>query len=131
MPNSIVSQSTSTFTSWKEIAVYLGKGVRTVQRWEQELGLPVLRPNGKPSGVVSASRAELDRWWARHWSHGNKSSGNLALAAHESVTVAWENIRASRELRNQSLQLVQQLSQSTQSLAEECQRLIRSMKQAA
>jgi hypothetical protein len=31
----------STLTSWKEIGQYLGKGVRTVQRWEQQMGLPV------------------------------------------------------------------------------------------
>ena len=29
--------------SWKEIAAYLGRGVRTVQRWEREEGLPVHR----------------------------------------------------------------------------------------
>jgi hypothetical protein len=26
---------------WKEIAGFFGRGVRTVQRWEQQLGLPV------------------------------------------------------------------------------------------
>ena len=29
--------------SWKEIASYLGRGIRTVQRWEREEGLPVHR----------------------------------------------------------------------------------------
>ena len=28
-------------TGWKEIAGYFDKGVRTAQRWEAELGLPV------------------------------------------------------------------------------------------
>ena len=28
---------------WKEIAVFLGKGVRTVQRWERDHGLPIHR----------------------------------------------------------------------------------------
>jgi hypothetical protein len=40
--------------SWKEIAAYLGKGVRTVQRWEQEVGLPVSRPEKAHKGVVLA-----------------------------------------------------------------------------
>jgi len=31
-------------SSWKEISSYLGIGVRTAQRWESELGLPVHRP---------------------------------------------------------------------------------------
>jgi hypothetical protein len=47
---------------WKEIAAYLGKGVRTVQRYEIELGLPVRRPAGKPCGSVVATRVELDAW---------------------------------------------------------------------
>ena len=29
--------------SWKEIAAYLNRGVRTVRRWEEEEGLPVHR----------------------------------------------------------------------------------------
>ena len=28
------------FSGWKDIANYLGKGVRTIQRYERELGLP-------------------------------------------------------------------------------------------
>jgi hypothetical protein len=49
-------------SGWKEIANYLGKGVRTVQRYERQLGLPVRRPAGKPWGSVVATRAELDGW---------------------------------------------------------------------
>lgn len=48
--------------SWKEVAVYLGRGVRTVQRWELDLGLPVRRPRGKPRSAVIALKAELDSW---------------------------------------------------------------------
>jgi hypothetical protein len=51
-------------SGWKEIASYLDKGVRTVQRYERELGLPVRRPAGKPTGSVVATRAELDAWIA-------------------------------------------------------------------
>ena len=51
-------------SSWKEIAMYLGKGVRTVQRWECDLGLPVRRPNGADRRVVVALRSELDQWLA-------------------------------------------------------------------
>jgi hypothetical protein len=48
--------------SWKEVATYLGRGVRTVQRWEQELGLPVRRPRGKSRSAVIAFKSELDAW---------------------------------------------------------------------
>lgn len=49
-------------SSWKEIAEFLGKGVRTAQRWERELGLPVRRPPCKDSRVVFALREELTAW---------------------------------------------------------------------
>ncbi len=48
--------------SWKEIAAYLGRGVRTVQRYERDLGLPVRRPQGKSHSAVIALTAELDEW---------------------------------------------------------------------
>lgn len=48
--------------SWKEIATYFGRGVRTVQRWEHELNLPVRRPRGKSRSAVIALKEELDLW---------------------------------------------------------------------
>ena len=50
--------------SWKEIARYLGRGVRTVQRWERDLGLPVRRPHGRDRSTVLALAEELDHWLA-------------------------------------------------------------------
>jgi hypothetical protein len=52
-------------TSWKEIACYLGKGVRTVQRWEREMGLPVRRPKSKEKQIVLAFPDELEEWIRR------------------------------------------------------------------
>jgi len=49
--------------SWKEIAAYLRKGVRTVQRWERTEGLPVRRVGQERSGSVFAYKSELDAWW--------------------------------------------------------------------
>jgi hypothetical protein len=50
-------------TSWKEIAGYLGKGIRTVQRWELELDRPIRRTHGKaPKAGVMAMRTEIDAW---------------------------------------------------------------------
>jgi len=48
--------------SWKEIAQFLGKSVRTVQRWECERGLPVHRPSMSLQGVVIALPEELESW---------------------------------------------------------------------
>jgi TolB-like protein/Flp pilus assembly protein TadD len=49
--------------SWKEIAAYLKKEVRTVQRWEKNLGLPVRRLAQGKQGTVFAYKSELDSWW--------------------------------------------------------------------
>jgi Tol biopolymer transport system component len=49
--------------SWKEIAAYLGRGTRTVQRWEREEGLPVHRLAHEKRGSVYARREELAAWW--------------------------------------------------------------------
>jgi hypothetical protein len=50
--------------SWKEIAVYLKRTVRTVQRWEKTEGLPVHRHVHDHQGSVYAHRSQLDAWWA-------------------------------------------------------------------
>jgi hypothetical protein len=47
---------------WKDIAAYLGRDVRTVQRWEKSLGLPVQRVQDSKSGSVHAFRSEIDAW---------------------------------------------------------------------
>ncbi|MFP5227600.1 MAG: hypothetical protein ACLGXA_08200 [Acidobacteriota bacterium] len=54
-------------TSWIEIAQYMRKGVRTVQRWERDFGLPVRRlSGGSPKRAVIAHPMELDAWVALH-----------------------------------------------------------------
>ena len=52
--------------SWKEIADYLGKGERTVKRWESERGLPIHHVPGSGHGSVYAFVAELDEWLLSH-----------------------------------------------------------------
>src|SRR5215510_13638453 len=49
--------------SWKEIAAYLRRDVRTVQRWEKKEGLPVYRHQHEKLGSVYAFRAELTQWF--------------------------------------------------------------------
>jgi hypothetical protein len=56
------SAESEVFSGWKEVANYLGKGVRTVQRYEREMRLPIHRPNGKSTGAVITTKAELDAW---------------------------------------------------------------------
>ena len=49
--------------SWKAIAAYLNRTVRTVHRWETHEGLPVHRHHHKKSGSVYAYQSEIDAWW--------------------------------------------------------------------
>lgn len=53
---------TDRLDSWKEIAGYLQKSVRTVRRWESEEGLPVHRHMHQSLGTVYAFKSELDAW---------------------------------------------------------------------
>ena len=76
------------FDSWKEIASYLGRGVRTVQRWEREEGLPVHRLGHAKRGSVYASRRELTAWWEsrRRPDSARASTSATSSAPPERVT---------------------------------------------
>jgi TolB-like protein/Tfp pilus assembly protein PilF len=54
---------TDRLDSWKEIATYLRRDVRTVQRWEKKEALPVYRHQHDKLGSVYAFRAELTEWF--------------------------------------------------------------------
>jgi hypothetical protein len=56
------SENADTLDSWKEIARYLNRNVRTVQRWEACESMPVHRHFHAKSGSVHAFRSELDAW---------------------------------------------------------------------
>lgn len=47
---------------WKQIAQYLGCGIRTAQRWESQCGLPVTRPRNHLRSPVLAQSEALDSW---------------------------------------------------------------------
>jgi hypothetical protein len=57
------SASGDRLNSWKEIAAYLKREVRTLHRWELEEGLPIHRHLHKKRGSVYAYRPELEAWW--------------------------------------------------------------------
>jgi len=48
--------------SWKEIAVYLNRSVRTCQRFEKKLGLPINRIDDSHRARVFAYKEEIDHW---------------------------------------------------------------------
>jgi len=51
--------------SWKEISDYLKRDIRTCQRYERELGLPIHRLEDSPRARVFAYADELDVWLAK------------------------------------------------------------------
>ena len=50
-------------TSWKEIAQFLERSVRTVQGWEKKEALPVYRHLHQRQSSVYAYPEELHAWW--------------------------------------------------------------------
>jgi TolB-like protein/Tfp pilus assembly protein PilF len=62
--------------SWGEIATYLRRDIRTVQRWEHLHGLPVRRLLIGKSGQVYAYRSELERWMEQRQPSQNDDSAN-------------------------------------------------------
>jgi hypothetical protein len=61
-PPDITSLNRRRLDGWKEIAAYFGRGVRTVQRWERELHLPVRRIDTGRGQVAYAFVDELEQW---------------------------------------------------------------------
>ena len=111
------SSTAPTLNSWKEIAVYLGRGVRTTQRWEQELRLPIHRIRPTRHSPVFAYISELDEWIRRHANPAHKS-----LLRYQIDDKLKERIRANLE-RMQRLQ--QQLGETRRTHQE----LIRELQQ--
>ena len=84
--------------SWKEIAAYLERDVRTARRWEQLDGLPVRRRHAGPRSSVYAYPSEIEAWRARREpraarppdvSRWKRYSSVLAVAGAVSLALAW------------------------------------------
>jgi hypothetical protein len=76
--------SESRLNSWKEIAAYLNRDVRTVQRWEKTERLPVHRHAHEKQSSVYALQSELDAWLAE------RSASPPAINRRKSRrTIAW------------------------------------------
>ena len=73
----------SRLDSWKEIAAYLQRDIRTVQRWEKQEGLPVHRHQHDERGTAYAYAEEIDRWLAGR----SRASGSAGLAAPATLPV--------------------------------------------
>src|SRR5690348_4065443 len=68
--------------SWKAIAYYFGRNVRTVTRWYVERGLPIHHVPGGKRGHVFAFTAELDAWLLNH-KNGPAAVASPSLTANQ------------------------------------------------
>ena len=66
-----------TLNSWNEIAAYLGRGVRTVQRWRLKSHVPVYNVGNNPRSPVFAYKAELDTWVRTYTERDGRATGNV------------------------------------------------------
>jgi len=65
MRNSSTKTERVELQSWKEVASFLGISVRTAQKWETDLGLPIHRLGSGPGSRVTAFSDELEEWKLR------------------------------------------------------------------
>lgn len=118
-----ISEDSTVLSSWKDIARYLGKGVRTVQRWEQHLGLPVRRPIGAlQKSAVVLYRGDVDTWLATRFSARTllKEGEEGNHSPHSARSTLKEGIRTARELMTANQKLTEQISASIRLLTERC-----------
>jgi hypothetical protein len=122
----LISEDSTVLSSWKDIAKYLGKGVRTVQRWERQLGLPVRRPNGaSQKSAVVLYRGDVDAWVATRFSARTleRNDAQTTKSSSSARTTLREGIRTARELRTANQALTEQITHSIRTLTERCELL--------
>jgi len=112
-------------SSWKEIANYLGKGVRTIQRYETQFGLPVRRPAGKSRSAVIATRLELDAWVAASpmQSEYRLSRVEASLQMTKEIASLRESLRATHKQREEMQALRFEMRERTAALHNAVERL--------
>ena len=81
-------QTDKRLDTWKQIAAYLSKDVRTVIRWEKDRNLPVHRIPGEKRSSVYAWPSEIDLWLHGGTDGPSISNGSTEEAAGKEVSTA-------------------------------------------
>ena len=97
--------------SWKEIATYLGRGVRTVQRYERELHLPVRRVGGRSRKSVIALSRDLDAW-LQHATIQSLQDPSLRSSTNNFIAQSCELRRQCAQLRAEHANAIALLRQN-------------------
>lgn len=112
---------------WKEIAGYLDRGVRTVQRWEG-FGLPIRRPVGGVRSSVITTTDDLDRWirdfaLSAGATKREDADGN-AEHLHLLIRTVQQRRREQRELCDEQHRLVTQVTAERKAALETARSLL-------
>jgi hypothetical protein len=106
-------KSRQILNGWKEISNHIRRGVRTAQRWELHLGMPVHRPALKDRSAVVAFTDELDRWLSRTTPDtaevNSDGSEQTLMRVHHNLSAL---ARHTSELASQTAALKDQLKRS-------------------
>jgi len=100
------------FSGWKDVANYLGKSVRTVQRYERELGLPIRRPAAKATTAVIATKAELDAWISASPLRGALRPAEVTADNSGMLKEFRTHVKELHQLRHETAQLRQAVNAS-------------------
>jgi len=88
MPDTVRAEDTGErLESWKEIAAFLKRDVRTARRWEKLEGLPVHRHVHHKLATVYAFTTELDSWRAKREAAAAPAETTPAASAWRPVAV--------------------------------------------
>jgi hypothetical protein len=111
--------------SWKEIAAYMGRSIRTVQRMEK-FCLPVRRLTSSPKASVNADSRDIDKWIASARTHG---IANAQPAEHIFLSANLRDaMNLSRALRIEMVKLREEKHQEIILLRKMVEQLQRTMK---
>jgi hypothetical protein len=117
------SQQEGALSSWKDIAKYTGKGVRTVQRWERDLGLPVRRAGRTAhKSSVMAYRSDIDAWMvARFLIHTPLERKRQEIGSCSTTSGSLQqSIQTQQELSEAIQKLSEQIARAAHRLAKQC-----------
>lgn len=104
-------------SGWKDIAQYMRKGVRTVQRYERELALPIRRPCGGSKGGVIATRVEIDAWvktcaLQKEFEFSRPTKKDAMMATDQ----LRQQLQEMRRLRQEAAQLLSEVAESRKAM---------------
>ena len=113
--NSPNKQLSGLLSSWKEVASYLNRGMRTVQRWER-FGLPVHRMGDSSRAPVFAFANEIEGWLRNAPSSlGLTNNHDARLSTQRAKLTSRQRrlIEFAQELRHRALELMQAVEVDT------------------